>query len=129
LRDLVETALAPYRSDGDRCEVHGDPVALRAKMAVPLGLVLHELVTNAVKYGAWAQPGGALRVTWRRDGARDGGRVQLVWREQTPAPIARPQREGFGSMLMTSSARQLEGSIERSFHDDGVEVLMEFAAG
>ena len=124
LAGLVETALAPYRSDREECEVEGKAVPLDARMAVPLGLVLHELVTNAVKYGAWSGSRGAVRVSWRRE----GGRVRLVWREHCEAPVPAPQREGFGSMLMSSSARQLSGTIERTFHPDGIEVRIDFPA-
>lgn len=122
LRELVETAIEPYRSEASHCELDGERVPLKAKAALPLGLVLHELVTNAVKYGAWSSPGGALRVEWRRE----EGRIRLVWRERCDAPVAAPQQEGFGSMLMTSSARQLSGTIKRTFHDDGVEVRIDF---
>jgi two-component sensor histidine kinase len=119
---LVETALAPYRSGSERCEIDGTGVPLDARLAVPLGLVLHELATNAVKYGAWAEPGGTVGVSWRRE----AGRVRLVWRERREGEVAPPQREGFGSQLMASSARQLSGTIERTFHADGIEVRIEF---
>jgi two-component sensor histidine kinase len=119
---LVETALAPYRSKSERCRIEGADLPLAARMAVPLGLVLHELATNAVKYGAWSGPGGTVSVSWRRD----GGRVRLVWREQGQGELAAPQREGFGTMLMASSARQMSGTIERTFHPDGIEVRIEF---
>ena len=122
LRELIETAIAPYRSEASRCELDGERVPLQAKAALPLGLVLHELVTNAVKYGAWSKSGGTLRVEWRRE----GGRIRLVWRERCDVPVAAPQQDGFGSMLMTSSARQLSGTIKRTFHSDGVEVRIDF---
>jgi two-component sensor histidine kinase len=122
LRELVETAIAPYRSDAAQCQLDGERVPLKAKAALPLGLVLHELVTNAVKYGAWSKTGGTLRIEWRRE----DGRIRLVWREHCDAPVAERQQDGFGSMLMTSSARQLSGTIKRTFHSDGVEVRIDF---
>lgn len=126
LRELVETAIAPYCSDSEACEVDGEGVILPAKLAVPLGLVLHELVTNAVKYGAWRGEGGTVAVKWRRD----GGHVRLAWREDG-ARIDRPEqpqkpREGFGSTLIKTSAQQLRGTIEREFHDAGMEVKLSF---
>ena len=125
LRELVETALAPYRLDATRCRIEGEPITLRATLAVPLGLVLHELVTNAVKYGALADTNGKLAVEWLRDGVR----VRVKWREDGSPLAAEPAGEGFGSMLIASSARQIDGTIERSFHANGVEVTMDFAAG
>lgn len=122
LRELVETALAPYRLDEARASIEGGPVMLRSHLAVPLGLVLHELVTNAVKYGALSDGDGRLAVDW----SHAGGRVRLIWREDGPVPVAKPGTEGFGSMLITSSARQIGGTIERKFHPNGVEVTMDF---
>ena len=125
LRELVETALAPYRLDEARAQIVGEPVMLRSHLAVPLGLVLHELVTNAVKYGALADGDGKLTVDW----VREGGRVCLTWREDGAPLKPKPVSEGFGTMLITSSARQIGGTIERSFHASGVEVAMDFPVG
>ena len=122
LRELVETALAPYRLDEARAQIVGEPVMLRSHLAVPLGLVLHELVTNAVKYGALADADGRLAVDW----AREGDRVRLTWHEDGAPLDPKPVSEGFGTMLIASSARQIGGTIERSFHAHGVEVAMDF---
>ena len=122
LRELVETALAPYRLDGGRARIEGEPVMLRSHLAVPLGLVLHELVTNAVKYGALADGDGKLTVDW----LRMGDRVRLTWREDGAPLDPKPASEGFGTMLIASSARQIGGTIERGFHPTGVEVAMDF---
>ena len=119
LGDLVETALRPYRGEEHACVIEGPEVVLPERAIVPLGLVLHELTTNAVKYGAWAQPGGLLRVVWS---APSGG-LALDWCEQpaTP-PAAPPGGRGFGSALIDSSARQLGGTIEREFTAAGIVV-------
>lgn len=121
---LVETTLAPYRSEDLTATLTGPEILLSGNTITPLGLVLHELTTNAVKYGAWAQPGGSIAIEW----LREGDDVVLEWRE-TGVGIARPpERQGFGSMLITSSARQLGGSIERSFPADGARVAIRFPA-
>jgi two-component sensor histidine kinase len=127
LGTLVETTLAPYRSERTRAEIEGREVMLPAKQVTPLGLVLHELTTNAVKYGCWAH-GGVLHVSWQRTGEE----VVLEWRE-TGAPPAQeepgqPPRKGFGSLLMTSAARQLRGRIEREFAADGARVTITLPA-
>ena len=124
LATLVETTLAPYRSHAFTASIGGPVTTLHARSITPLGLVLHELTTNAVKYGGWSQPGGIIDVDW----AREGGQIVLTWRE-TGAPIReQPVREGFGSLLMTSSARQLGGTVERTFTPEGAVVTIRFPA-
>ncbi|MEO0030363.1 MAG: hypothetical protein RIS94_121 [Pseudomonadota bacterium] len=130
LADLVGKVIAPYRSASERCEMAGETLLIPGRHAVPLGLVLHELVTNAVKYGAWAKPGGLLRVEWREE----AGTVVLKWQEQavapvTPPPGGKPGREGFGSMLIRSSERQLSGKIARQFEAHGIVVEIAFPMG
>jgi len=126
LRELVETAIAPYCSDSEACDVEGEDMTLSAKLAVPLGLVLHELVTNAVKYGAWRGQGGTVAVRWQRDGEE----IRLVWREDGEkldlSLGATGSREGFGSVLIRTSAQQLSGTVERDFHATGIEVKLAF---
>lgn len=128
LRDLVSTAIAPYLSASEQCEMDGPEVALADRHAVPIGLVFHELVTNAVKYGAWSAPGGRVIVRWRRDGER----VLLDWQElcaNPPASVQEPGKAGFGSMLIQSAARQMNGTIERRHEQSGIAVHMDFAPG
>lgn len=120
LRALVETTLAPYRSSKLTAEIEGEEVLLPAKQVTPLGLVLHELTTNAVKYGAWSN-GGTIAVEWQRH----GDAITLVWAESGAAIEVEPERRGFGSMLMTSASRQFGGSIEREFLPGGVRVTIE----
>lgn len=118
---LVETTLAPYCSDELRARLDGPEVPLSSDSATPLGLVLHEMTTNAVKYGAWAHR-GEIAVEWRVE----GGTVFVEWRETGAPTVPPPEREGFGTMLMTSSARQLGGTIERRFEPEGVAVDIAF---
>jgi len=87
---------------------------------MPLGLVLHELVTNAVKYGAWSNHGGLIRVTWNND----DGRLHLLWQEYGGQATAQGVGSGFGTQLIDSSARQLHGSIARTTTSEGLEVRM-----
>lgn len=129
LADLVAKVIAPYRSDSERCDMAGGALIVAGRHAVPLGLVLHELVTNAVKYGAWSAPGGVLDVRW----SREGDTVRLVWHERTALPLTipedgKPKREGFGSALIRSSERQLGGTIARRFETDGIVVEITFPA-
>lgn len=119
LAKLVDTVLAPYRSDHSQDEVEGPGLKLAERQTTPLGLILHELVTNCVKYGAWSQPGGRLVLTWRCS----GGRLELTWREHCAHPVAEPVgKTGFGSTLLEGSKRQLSGELTRTYHADGIEV-------
>ncbi|WP_369026655.1 sensor histidine kinase [Qipengyuania sp. RANM35] len=124
LQQLIETSLAPYRSSSQTAQIDGPEVMLPAKRVTPLGLVLHELTTNAVKYGAWAN-GGQILVDWEE---RDN-RVRLNWRETGVPEQETPDRKGFGSLLMTSAARQFGGSIEREFGRDGIVVRIDLPLG
>ena len=121
LRMLIETAIRPYLSSERKAGLDGPDVVLPARNVTPLGLVLHELTTNAVKYGCWSS-GGKLIVEWRLV----GDQFELDWREQHPGDIEQPERAGFGSLLMTSAARQLRGTIERRFTPEGVHIAMRF---
>ena len=117
LRALVETSLAPYRSSKHPAEIEGPDVMLPAKRVTPLGLVLHELTTNAVKYGAWKNR-GTVHVSW----TEDEGMLTVTWRESGADLEELPERKGFGSLLMTSAARQFGGTFERNFTKDGLQV-------
>ncbi|MEZ5681335.1 MAG: CHASE3 domain-containing protein [Erythrobacter sp.] len=120
LSQLIETSLAPYRSSSQTATIEGPDIMLPARRVTPLGLVLHELTTNAVKYGAWAH-GGTIAISWER---RDD-RVHLKWQE-TGVPLpGTPEHRGFGSLLMTSAARQFGGTLERDFTSDGLVVRID----
>ena len=119
LRALVETSLAPYRSNKHPAQIDGPEILLPAKQVTPLGLVLHELTTNAVKYGAWKNE-GTVHVSW----TKQDGTVILSWRESGAELTEMPERKGFGSLLMTSAARQFGGTFDRSFADDGLQVTI-----
>lgn len=118
---LLDKTLAPYRSATARAALSGPEVTLTNQQITPLGLVLHELATNAVKYGCWAK-GRALAVDWQVE----NGMLALTWREECPGLPAEPERQGFGSLMMTSAARQLRGTVERRFTPEGVEVDIAF---
>ena len=124
LRAPVETSLAPYRSSNHPAEIDGPEIMLPAKRVTPLGLVLHELTTNAVKYGAWKDE-GTVHVSW----SEQDGTVTLEWRETGAQLGDAPEHTGFGSLLMTSAARQFGGTFERNFTPDGLIVTIELPAG
>ena len=124
LAALVETTLAPYRSHALTATIIGPEIRLHARSITPVGLMLHEITTNAVKYGAWSRPGGTIAVDWRHEGSD----VIISWRESGREIAEMPTRQGFGSLLMTSSARQLGGSVQREFTAEGAVITIRFPA-
>lgn len=124
LAHLVDTTLAPHRSSQRACAISGPRVTLPVEKVQSLGLVLHELATNAVKYGAWSQ-NGSLNVVWDL-APDDQDMLVLQWREHCPDGCMAGGHTGFGSMLIDSSARQLDGTIARDFTPQGCIVQITF---
>jgi PAS domain S-box-containing protein len=122
LRALAEEVLAPYRAD-HRITLDGDAVMVSAKLAVSLSMVLHELATNAVKYGALSVTPGRLSVSWRRGGA---DRLVLEWRETDGPSVPPPIRRGFGTRFIAGAiGGELGGQVEHEFAPDGVRCRIE----
>jgi two-component sensor histidine kinase len=119
---LVEQALGP--AGPERCRVDpGPPVTLKRSQVVPISLILHELLTNAWKYGALSRPGGFAHLTWSV--APEAGRsmLHLNWHEENGPPVIPPTRSGFGSRLIQYSAEQgLGGTAELKYEATGLRV-------
>ncbi|WP_236773915.1 MULTISPECIES: HWE histidine kinase domain-containing protein [Rhizobium/Agrobacterium group] len=119
LRDVVRRAIEPHNSFASRVELDGpDGVQLSPKSALALGMILHELVTNAQKYGSLSGASGKVEVFWKRlhnDDGRD--RVDLQWRESGGPAVSVPQDTGFGTTLITKGA-QYELHAESEIHYD-----------
>jgi len=123
LRDVAEQELAPYRKAGDeRVVLDGPDVRLPARYAINLGLVLHELVTNAVKYGALSTNAGHLEVAWSVIESEDRlKQLRIRWSESGGPPVAPPKRQGFGSRLIRRSIEgELGGNMVLNFAESGV---------
>ncbi|MER0239107.1 HWE histidine kinase domain-containing protein [Fulvimarina sp. MAC8] len=106
LRELIENEVAPFVANtheddaGARVVLDGPSVELPATIAVPLGMGLHELVTNAVKYGALSVPAGRLSIAWWIVETPEHRTLELRWRERNGPPVSPPDRKGFGSQLL-----------------------------
>lgn len=124
---LVKATLSPYAGADSRIVADGEDINLPATAVTPLGLILHELATNAAKYGALAREDGCLQVAWAREGTKSGGAIKLRWRETSAVNgFEQPEKEGFGTMMMSLSAHQLHGKLERHYSPDGLETILEF---
>lgn len=120
LPDLLRAELAPYASD--RVRLAGPDVALEPRQALALGMVFHEMATNAAKYGALSAAAGRVDVAWRvQNHGEAGARLALDWRESGGPPVSPPARAGFGSRLIPRSIEhELSGRAELNFARDGL---------
>ncbi|EAU41686.1 sensory transduction histidine kinase [Fulvimarina pelagi HTCC2506] len=106
LKQIIENEVAPYAvtsqsgATGARIGLDGPSVELPATIAVPLGMGLHELVTNAVKYGALSVPAGRLTIRWWIAESDERPILELRWLERNGPPVSLPERKGFGSQLL-----------------------------
>jgi len=127
LHDLLRLELDAYRfEDAAQLTIEGPPTLIDAQAAQSLALVIHELATNASKYGALARPEGRLSVTWRWG---DDGALRLVWRETAGVRIAPPQRRGFGSTLIESAVKQAAACVALDWRPEGLEVRLDIPKG
>ena len=126
LHGLADGALAHLSGQERRVEISGPDVTLEPKEAVSLVLALHELSTNASKYGALSAPGGHVSVNWQVEGQR----LQLEWREAGGPPVAKPERRGFGlRMIERALAADLGGSVQMDFEPQGLVCRIQKSLG
>lgn len=131
MREIIRQVLAPY--DGAQTEIDeaSPSIKIDRSAVTPIGLILHELATNALKYGGWSVPGGKVEITWQFSQKPDEeGMIAFAWRESglPGSASADRQKSGFGSRLMTNSARQLGGNLEQIWGEDGLETRFSFTA-
>lgn len=120
LEEMIRDELVSVAAREDQLTIHGPQVRLRREAAETLALALHELTTNAVKYGALFEPAGKLSITWRVLSTSRGKRLSLTWKENGVRALdTNPARSGFGREL-----------IERGLpYELGAETSLEFARG
>lgn len=123
LKTIVIQAMSPYPAD---CfEVSGPNVPLPPKAVVSLSLALHELATNAAKYGALSAPGGRVSITWQYTCSAGRG-LRMVWQETGGPEVALPERRGFGSTLVERLlAAELKGEAKIDYEKTGVVCRIE----
>ncbi len=119
LAALIRRLLAAYAPEGSpRYRVQGEPVTLPADLATPFGLVLHELATNAAKYGALSQPGGTILASWSVNAQSDQRILQFTWEERDGPPVQPPATQSFGSALIESAIPK--ATVNREFRPTGL---------
>lgn len=121
MAEVVRDALAPHCADGDRATISGPDIPLDGRRAHALTLALHELATNAAKYGALSIDGGGIEVTW----TSAGGQLDFLWREHGGPPVKAPTRRSFGSLLITRNLGvAFAGRSDLAFQETGVECIL-----
>ncbi len=121
-----------YRSDrGNRIDIDGPPLTVTAKQALGLSLVLHELATNAVKYGSLSSPQGRLQLTWTNQKTPDAKRrLHLRWEELGGPKVQPPKKKGLGTQLIErASEYELEGEAKLTFDPKGFTYEIAFPLG
>ncbi len=130
LRELVAAQLEPFDGqDLPRVRMDGPDLELNADAAQNLGLALHEMATNASKYGALSAQNGVVTVTWRRREAAGVRRLDFVWTERDGPPVSPPSRRGFGSVVIERLAAQsLKADVTTDYDPAGVTWRLDMPA-
>lgn len=124
LSSLARDQLEPYILDNpSQVRIDGDPLNLPADLATPFGLVLHELATNAAKYGSLSRPGGAVNLSWRLNSGSNPRTLKVTWREEGGPPVKKPEKSGFGSSLIENGMPS--ATVKREFTRTGLICTIE----
>jgi two-component sensor histidine kinase len=114
LKDVLVDELGAYGLS--RIAVDGEDIRCPSDLALILAMIIHELTTNAAKYGALSQPAGRIEISWRTV----RGRLKLTWIEHCNVRVTNPNRRGFGTTILYSGVRQFDGDVDRTFTPDGM---------
>lgn len=125
LRELIIKEIEPYAAVS-RVDIEGEPVTLAPDLTLSFGMCIHELVTNAVKYGAFSDSEGRLSISWSVLKEARADVLRVVWRERGGPPVQQPSIEGFGSKLLARSLRDKPGGkCDIEYHRSGVKAVLE----
>lgn len=126
LAELVRKLLSPYAAEGShRYRLEGEPVELSAELATPFGLVLHELATNAAKYGSLSRIGGTILIKWGEK-SEDGQHVlEFIWEEHGGPSAGEPGNRSLGSALIEGAIPN--AAVRREFYADGLVCTIQVA--
>jgi PAS domain S-box-containing protein len=126
LEDLIQTELGPYEDGArNRILVEGPHVELPSEAAVPIGMAIHELTTNAAKHGALSTFGGQVEVRWHVEPGEERPVLHFAWTEHGGPKVSTPTRQGFGSRLLQRVlATQLQADVAMNFPEEGLRFTM-----
>jgi two-component sensor histidine kinase len=128
LGDVIRSELEPYAAGHpERIVIEGEAVQLSPRRAISLGMVFHELATNAAKYGALSAQAGRVFVRWWKPGGNAAPALRLEWREEDGPKVAPVSRRGFGSRLIEQSITELDGTVKLEFEPSGLRCTIEIA--
>ncbi|MDZ4777569.1 MAG: HWE histidine kinase domain-containing protein, partial [Alphaproteobacteria bacterium] len=132
LLDLVNEALKPFAASNgraDRINVRGDKIRVPPKAALALGIAIHELATNAAKYGAFSNALGSIEVNWAIEQGEGGERLVLHWQEKDGPPVTPPSRKGFGSRVIERGlVHELDARVTLEYRPGGVACTIDMPA-
>lgn len=121
IASIVAGAVDPLNPQLSQVKISGPEVMLRAPTATSLTLGLHELATNALKYGALSVPSGSIKIKWSIEPGERGKILKLVWRESGGPLVRRPSRRGFGTRMIEGSlAHELGAAVSIKFEPAGI---------
>jgi two-component sensor histidine kinase len=121
LQDVISTALIPYRTGEERFKVSGPALIVKSRQALALSLAIHELATNALKYGALTVASGHVAITWASGDQEEQPKFVFVWQEFGGPPASEPSAVGFGSRLISRVLQDdFGGSVEVSYESSGL---------
>jgi two-component sensor histidine kinase len=126
--DVARATLRPFMEDGPRrIQIAGPKLVLSEETGGALGLGIHELATNAIKYGALSVPDGTVTLVWRIEPQGQDERITIEWKERGGPPVAIPLRQGFGTrILQFVPAREKNGGTAIEYQPDGLYVRIGF---
>jgi two-component system CheB/CheR fusion protein len=120
LRDILQQELSPFNAE--RIYLSGPNIDLEPSQALSVSMIIHELSTNAAKYGAFSDENGKLEVRW----SKTENLFALKWSERDGPQIKDPESKGFGCVLIEGQVEQLGGTLDRTFANEGLDLQIEF---
>jgi PAS domain S-box-containing protein len=125
LGEIIQSELEPYL---ERCKIEGTEILLDHQYAQNFSLVLHELATNALKYGALSNREGRINISWGTKGDGMDSQLTFHWREQQGPPVVAPKRQGFGSRLLSATFANARSTFDTNGFSCEIEVPLREAA-